>query len=238
MSADGICIYLLEKDGKFYLRYKHGLSEEASKKVAIADKASTIYSVARSNEFKIFEDLPDGCVDEICFLEDEKLLSLAYIPVSSKERGTLGVIRIGSKKPGHFSHKQKNVLELIGNRIGVAIENAMLQEQYVKSELKYRTLFNSDPHPIFILDSKNFKILDTNQRAPDSYGYSRDELLEIPFLNLGDRNDDEGDKGRHDRRYLTVHVGRTGCRASSRLSFGPIFFWVDPLRNGDRPAGL
>jgi PAS domain S-box-containing protein len=147
--------------------------------------------VAQSAEFTIFEELPEGCTDEICFLEQEKLVSLAYIPISTKERSTFGVIRIGSRQPKHFSQANRHVLELIGNRIGVAIENAMLQEQYIKSEEKYRTLFNSDPHPIFILDSHNFSILDTNQRAQDSYGYSRQELLGRKFLELGDESDEE-----------------------------------------------
>ena len=191
LSADGICIYLLDEDGKYYLRFCQGLSEEACREVSVLDENSIIHRVASSNQYTIFEELPDDCPDEICTLEREKIASIAYVPISSKEKKTFGVIRIGSKKPMYFSHEQKNVLELIGNRIGVAIENAMLQEQYIKSEEKYRTLFNSDPNPIFILSSKNFKILDMNQRAQDSYGYSREELLGLPFLQIGEDTDEE-----------------------------------------------
>ena len=191
LAADGICIYLKKKDGKFYLRYCEGLSEEVYQKVSVADGSSVIQRVADANEFMIYEELTNGCPDEICLLEEEKLISLAYIPISSKERGAFGVIRIGSKKPRHFTHDLKKVLELIGNRIGVAIENAILQDQYIKSEEKYRTLFNSDPHPIFILDSRTFNILDVNQRAQDSYGYVREELIGTPFLQLGEKNDEE-----------------------------------------------
>ncbi|MGD8301604.1 MAG: PAS domain S-box protein, partial [Desulfobacterales bacterium] len=191
LAADGLCIYLMEDDGKFHLRYCMGLSEQIYQKIQAADENSVIQRVADTNEFMIYEDLPQGCPDEICLLEEEKLVSLAYIPISSKERGAFGVIRIGSKKPKHFTHELKSVLELIGNRIGVAIENATLQDQYIKSEEKYRTLFNSDPHPIFILDSHTFEILDVNQRAQDSYGYSRAELLGTLFLQLGEENDVE-----------------------------------------------
>ncbi|MGD2097016.1 MAG: PAS domain S-box protein [Desulfobacterales bacterium] len=191
LAADGLCIYLMEDDGKFHLRYCMGLSEQIYQKIQAADENSVIQRVADTNEFMIYEDLPQGCPDEICLLEEEKLVSLAYIPISSKERGAFGVIRIGSKKPKHFTHDLKSVLELIGNRIGVAIENATLQDQYIKSEEKYRTLFNSDPHPIFILDSHTFEILDVNQRAQDSYGYSRAELLGTLFLQLGEENDVE-----------------------------------------------
>jgi PAS domain S-box-containing protein len=195
LYADGICIYLLEGDGKYYQRYCYGLTPEAARKVSVADETSTIYRVAQDNEYKIYEDLPDGCVDEICFLEEEKLVSLAYIPISSKAKKALGVIRVGSKTAGHFSHDLKSVLELIGNRLGVAIENVMLQDQYIKSEEKYRSLFNNDPNPIFILDNQTFSILDTNLRAQDSYGYSRQELLGVPFFQLGDENDEEVAEG-------------------------------------------
>jgi len=195
LEADGICIYMLDKNGQYSLRHSQGLSDNACKKVRVLNENSIIHRVAQSNEFTAFENLPEGCLDEIFPLEEEKIVSVAYVPISSKEKKTLGVIRIGSKTPTYFDQEQKNVLELIGNRIGVAIENAMLQEQYIKSEEKYRTLFNSDPHPIFILDSKIFKILDMNQRAQDSYGYSRKELRQLTFLQLGDETDEELTEG-------------------------------------------
>ena len=191
LAADGICIYLAENDGNFRLRYSSGISANACRQIDVVDQSSIIHKVAQTGEFTIFEELPEGCTDEICYLEQEKLISLAYIPISTKERRTFGVIRIGSRQARQFSNRDRHVLELIGNRIGVAIENAMLQEQVGKSEEKYRTLFNSDPHPIFILDSHNFSILDTNQRAQDSYGYNRDELLGKMFLSLGDQSDEE-----------------------------------------------
>jgi PAS domain S-box-containing protein len=197
LDADAICIYLLQEDGKFHLRHSQGLSEAACKNVMVVDEKSIIYHVAQRNEFTIYEEVPQSGLDEICFFEEKTLPSLAYIPISSKDRGAFGVIRIGSKEVIHYRQEQRDVLELIGNRIGVAIENAMLQEQYIKSEEKYRILFNSDPHPTFILDSDTFKILDTNQRAQDSYGYSRDELLGLPFLELGDENDNELTHGLH-----------------------------------------
>ena len=191
LAADGICIYLAQEDGSFRLRHSSGISDSACRQIDQVDQSSIIHHVAQTGEFTIFEELPDGCTDEICFLEQEKLISLAYIPISTKEKSTFGVIRIGSRQPKQFSPQDRHVLELIGNRIGVAIENAMLQEQYIKSEEKYRTLFNSDPHPIFILDSRTHSILDTNQRAQDSYGYRREELLGRLFLELGDESDEE-----------------------------------------------
>jgi len=191
MDADGVCVYLEGPDGRFHFRYGYGFSEAACAKLNVVDDSSIISRVAEENRFTIFEDLPEGCSDEICFLEEQKLKSLAYIPISSKEKHTFGVIRIGSRLPNQFTRDQKNVLELIGNRIGVAIENAMLQEQSRKSEEKYRSLFNNDPNPIFILEPEAFQILDMNQRARDDYGYIRSEFLELAFSDLGDKDDEE-----------------------------------------------
>ena len=191
LSADGLCIYLMEDDGKFHLRYNYGLSWDVAKNLIVADETSFIHMAAKAKEYKIIDDLSDGYLDEFCHLSKERLFSLAYIPICGKEGKVLGVIQVGSKKPGHFSPEAKDVLELIGNRIGVAIENAALQNQCFKSEEKYRTLFNSDPHPIFILDSRTFTILDMNQRAQDSYGYLLEELVGTPFLQLGEKSDEE-----------------------------------------------
>lgn len=52
------------------------------------------------------------------------------------------------------------------------------------SEEKYRFLFNANPDPIFIIDRNSFQILDINERALHAYGYSREELIKMSFINL------------------------------------------------------
>jgi PAS domain S-box-containing protein len=190
LGADGICIYMQDDDGKHRLRYGYGSSKNACSKISVLDERSIIHQVAQNNEFKVYENLPEGCNDEICLLEENKLVSLAYVPIHAEEKKTFGVIRIGSQKAGHFTNDQRGVLTLIGNQIGIAIENAILQERYIKSEEKYRSLFNCDPHPTFILDIQNHRIRDINQRALDNYGYSREEMLGLHFLELGDSDEE------------------------------------------------
>jgi PAS domain S-box-containing protein len=191
LSVDGICIFLLGQDNRFHLKYQYGTKKSVCGQKYIAGEDSIVYRVARLDKPLIFEDLPKGNNNEIGLFEEEALRSLAYLPVSAKDKKILGVIRLASKSTRHFSDEEKHVLELIGNRIGVAIENSMLHEQYIKSEEKYRSLFNSDPNPIFIIDHYTHKILDTNQRAQDCYGYAAEQLFGRPFLDLGDREDEE-----------------------------------------------
>lgn len=54
-----------------------------------------------------------------------------------------------------------------------------------ESEEKYRFLFDNAPSPIFVIDADDMKIMDVNARAEEDYQYSRDELLNMSFADLG-----------------------------------------------------
>lgn len=194
-EADGICIYLLGEDGSYYSKFSYGVSETACRIQPIAGKDSAVCYAGRGRHLVTLDELPPAFQDDIRKLENQALGTIAYIPISSKEKETFGVIRIGSRTPKEFSQNLRNVLELVGNRIAIAIENAMLQERYIKSEEKYRSLFNSDPNPIFIIDPESFQILDTNQTVQKCYGYSKSELIGRPFLGLGKEGEAEVRRG-------------------------------------------
>jgi histidine kinase len=62
----------------------------------------------------------------------------------------------------------------------------LLEDELKRSEEKYRTLFNSDPNPIFILDLNTLEIQDANERALNAYGYEKENLVEKSFLDLAE----------------------------------------------------
>jgi histidine kinase len=53
-----------------------------------------------------------------------------------------------------------------------------------ESEKKYRSLFDSGPDPIFVIDPQSFEIIDANPRAVEVYGYPAAELIGKPFTQL------------------------------------------------------
>jgi PAS domain S-box-containing protein len=65
----------------------------------------------------------------------------------------------------------------------------VFEEELKQSEEKYRILFDADPNPIFILDRETLRILDANARAEGHYGYSKEELLKMSFIDLGYEKD-------------------------------------------------
>ena len=189
LMADGVCIFLADPDGRYRMQYSLGLSREHCRKGHTAAQDSIINQVAESGQFTLIDPLAEGCPDEICLHETPRIRSLAFIPIRTKENPRFGVIRIGSRRKGQFANQQRSILKLIGNRIGVTIENALLQEQLAKSEEMYRSLFNNDPNPIFIIDQETLEILDINQRAEDCYGYTAQELNGRRFASLGAEDD-------------------------------------------------
>jgi PAS domain S-box-containing protein len=65
------------------------------------------------------------------------------------------------------------------------------EEALHDSEEKYRSLFESGPNPIFVLELSTLQILDVNPAAIDAYSYSKEELLGRYFGELGDFEIDE-----------------------------------------------
>jgi PAS domain S-box-containing protein len=60
------------------------------------------------------------------------------------------------------------------------------EEALLESEEKYRSLFDSGPNPIFVLDQPSLKIIDVNPAAIETYGYAKEELVGRSFNELGE----------------------------------------------------
>ncbi len=181
MNAESVCIFLRKSPGSYSLHYQFGNTADCS-----SEDPGHIARMAETGKLSLM-DRPDTAPQ----LGNSETRCLIYVPISDKEKNPLGVIRIASRKSPAFANREKDILDLIGNRIGVTLENARLREQFIRSEEKYRTLFNNDPTPIFILDRATTRIIDMNQRAEATYGYLLDELRDTPFAALGEVNDEE-----------------------------------------------
>ena len=66
-----------------------------------------------------------------------------------------------------------------------------LAEELKKSEEKYRTIFNTIPNPVFVLDRNSLHILNCNESATAVYGFSKEELVTTSFLNFFEENERE-----------------------------------------------
>ena len=96
-----------------------------------------------------------------------------------------------------------------------------VNEELSRSEEKYKTLFDSAPNPIFIMDGQTFKIIDVNATALDCYQQSKEELSKRTFLDLLFEEDKELEEG---LKKLTNHqCGFYPRRIHIRKKGGPFY---------------
>ena len=111
-------------------------------------------------------------------------------PVKQLVKGTERVAAGDLSTPLEIS--SANEIGILGRSFDQMTQRLQDSEQELKaSEEKYRSLFDNDPNPIFVFDRSTFQIIDANIRATEKYGYTREELLQMSFRDLGDPEDAE-----------------------------------------------
>jgi PAS domain S-box-containing protein len=70
--------------------------------------------------------------------------------------------------------------QLARNNGELAVANAALRQ----SEQRSRLLFDSNPHPLWVYDTKTLAFLDVNHSATQNYGYSRQEFLSLTIKDI------------------------------------------------------
>ncbi len=68
-------------------------------------------------------------------------------------------------------------------------ERKRAEEALRESEERYHLLFDSNPHPVWVYDSKTLAILDVNRSAIRNYGYSREEFLSLTIRDIRPQED-------------------------------------------------
>ncbi len=85
----------------------------------------------------------------------------------------------------HIACDEKGTVEFVTGAFLDISERKRAEQALHESEEKYRSLFNSGPDPIFVLDREDLKILDANPSAEETYGYYKEELIGRGFEDLG-----------------------------------------------------
>ncbi len=63
-------------------------------------------------------------------------------------------------------------------------ERKWAEDELKASELRYREMFKSNPHPMWVYDLKTLRFLAVNSAAIRHYGYSRDEFLAMTIADI------------------------------------------------------
>src|SRR3989442_15221844 len=63
-------------------------------------------------------------------------------------------------------------------------ERRRFRDALRQSELASRAMFESNPHPMWVVDRETFRFLAVNDAAVAHYGYAREEFLAMTILNI------------------------------------------------------
>ena len=108
-------------------------------------------------------------------LKGENIQTLVGIPLLSKEKA-IGAITLLSRSIRHLTQREINLLESIGNQIGLALENAKLFSDVVKAKSEWETTFDAVTDLITIRD-QDYRILRANKAAFKRYGLQPQEMI-------------------------------------------------------------
>ncbi|NLY40602.1 MAG: PAS domain S-box protein [Desulfovibrionales bacterium] len=112
------------------------------------------------------------------------------------------------------------VIQLADSFMSMVWSIRLYRKRLQESEMKYRSLFDSGPDPIFVVDSITNLILDANPRAEDLYEYESKELLGTSFVQLG-----------HEEIRESL-----ACLDDSRTMTGCVYYpKILHYKKGDRP---
>lgn len=175
-ALDGICIFIRKSDDAFHLTYSHGFSDDVCFLTRVADPQGAVVRAAETGGMIVIQDLVRSGGQGFEMLLDEGMASVVYIPIADKDKNTFGVIRAASRKANHFETDELRSLELIANRIGVAIENSLLEQEINQKADFQAKLIGSSNDGIVATDERGLVVV-FNPAAESIFGYSGGDVV-------------------------------------------------------------
>lgn len=102
--------------------------------------------------------------------------------------------------PDELTELNQDLAKQTGQLARANAELAAANRALQQSEERYRLLFDSNPHPLWVYDLKTLAFLDVNHSATRKYGYSRGEFLSLTIKDI---------RPPEDIPALTESVGKT-----------------------------
>ncbi len=119
-----------------------------------------------------------------------ELSQYAQIMVHGEKAGTIEVYYIGERKendPNPFLEEERDLLDAVAERLGSIAERKKTADEIQL----FRNLIKQSNDCIFVLEPKWGRFLDFNDRAYESLGYTRKELLDMSIKDIDESIPDD-----------------------------------------------
>lgn len=112
-------------------------------------------------------------------------------PLSTQGK-TIGVVVVQSYTEGiRFADEDRAILTFVSEQVAMAIERKQTQARLLEASSRlqasadrYRLLFEANPLPMWVFEHEGLRILAVNDAAIQSYGYSREEFLDLTIKDI------------------------------------------------------
>lgn len=146
---------------------------------------SPIDAAIDSHEIQIVQDLSDTTMygDRAPDLMEQGFSASATVPLIYEEVVT-GVLHLFTDRPDVFDDSERDFLADLGQDIAHGLDAVRTRHELRTTSQKYRTLIETAPDPIVLVDIDSGTIFDVNEAATELVGTSREELLGMDQTGL------------------------------------------------------
>ncbi|MDD3580945.1 MAG: PAS domain S-box protein [Desulfobacca sp.] len=101
--------------------------------------------------------------------KEPRFQAMVSIPLRYRDR-MIGFLNLADETPAPFPYYRKKFFGILGNQIGLAIDNARLSNELRRSERRYRRIFEGSKDMIFVTDREG-SLLDLNPAGVELLGF-------------------------------------------------------------------
>lgn len=194
MNENLLTVLVVEDDAGLNFLIRKTLEREGFKSHPALNGAEAIAEAVTLQYSLILLDycLPDMTGKQIILALSKKEIHAPIIVITGNgdERIAVEVMKLGVrdyiiKEPGFISKLPRNIHRVI-EVIAKEKELSHVTAELLKSERRYRRLFESAKDGIFILDADTGHVVDVNPFITDLLGYSRENILGKSIWELGE----------------------------------------------------
>ena len=204
LRTDTCAVLLLDEEtNELVARAALGIEEEVGVRIPVgAGFAGRVADEARPmvidvDEYPVYNPI----------LREKQLKSMVGVPLLVRGE-SLGVLHVGTLTPRIFTHDEVELLQLVAERVAIAIERAQLHEELIQLDQLKLNFVSIASHELRTPATSVYGVLKTlSERGPDLNEELREELLRVG-VEQGERLrsllEELLDLSRLDARAITV----------------------------------